>query len=147
MGAGRVPTSAAAAAAKQSSVGLGMHAAVDAVAGHRLLPCHCNPHDLQACAMKTFGENLLREFHGQLRLLVAGLASVCASQHRPHWPGPAKRQSVGTIRDLARQIVCVPEFVSMDQAHWLDRSYDDHNLLSERPPVLYAYRPPLLLSQ
>ena len=95
MGAGRVPTAAAAAAAKQSSVGLGRHAAVDAVAGHHLLPCHCNPHDLQACAMKTFGENLLREFHARLRLLVAGLASVCASQHRPRWPGPAQRQSVG----------------------------------------------------
>jgi len=62
VGAGVPSAEAVAAEEKQSSVGLGLHVAVNAVAAHRLPPCHSKPHDLQACAM-TREENLLREFH------------------------------------------------------------------------------------
>jgi len=105
VGAGMVPSAEAAAAEeKQSTVGLGVHAAVNAVAGHRLPPCHSKPHDLQACAM-TREENLLREFHAWLQPLVAGLASFHASQYLPRWPGPAQRQIVGELDLLVRQII------------------------------------------
>jgi len=88
----RVPTAAAAAAdadadAKQSSVGLGMDAAADVAADHRLLSCHSRPYDLQECAAHTRDSDD-KDVHARLRPLVA---SSRASHHLPRWPGPAQR--------------------------------------------------------